>query len=112
MELKSEVTPGNILIVRMLVDNLDAGNVRDFKDSVFALIGERSQVVLDMTPLKFVDSAGLGVLISCLRLTNNRRGDFRLCGMTPSVRALFELMRMHRVFAIHETEQAAVKSFQ
>jgi anti-sigma B factor antagonist len=50
-------------------------------------------------------------LISCLRQLNGRRGDFKLCAMSKTVRALFELMRMHRVFNIHDTREEAVRSF-
>jgi anti-sigma B factor antagonist len=72
---------------------------------------EHARVVLDMAGVQFVDSSGLGALIACLRQTNARRGDFRLCAMSRTVRALFELMRMHRVFNIHETRNEAVTSF-
>jgi anti-sigma B factor antagonist len=111
MELKSELMANNVLVVHMYVDNLDAGNVREFKDAIVPLIGERNQVVLDMTSVKFVDSSGLGVLISCLRLANSRGGDFRLCALSATVLALFELMRMHRVFNIHNTCDEALRSF-
>ena len=76
-----------------------------------SLMQDRARVVLDMAGVKFVDSSGLGALISCLRQANGRKGDLRLCEMSRTVRALFELMRMHRVFNIHDTRADAVASF-
>jgi anti-sigma B factor antagonist len=111
MELKSKVEGDNVLIIDLREDNLDASNVREFKDAVQALMQERTKVILDMSGVKFVDSSGLGALISCLRSLNGRRGDFRLCELTNTVRALFELMRMHRVFNIHASRDEAVRSF-
>lgn len=111
MELNGRIDGSNVLVIELGEDNLDASNVRDFKDAVQGLIQDHTQVVLDMSHLQFVDSSGLGALISCLRLLNNRRGDFRLCGMSKTVRALFELMRMHRVFNIHDARDEAVRSF-
>lgn len=111
MDLKSSVDDNNTLVIELRVDNLDASNVREFKDAVHALIHEQNRVVLDMTAVKFVDSSGLGALISCLRLLNTRRGDFKLCAMSRPVRALFELMRMHRVFNIYDARSDAVRSF-
>lgn len=111
MELKSIIEDNNTLVIELKEDNLDASNVREFKDAVQALIHEQTQVVLDMTAVKFVDSSGLGALISCLRLLNTRRGDFKLCAMSKPVRALFELMRMHRVFNIYDARDDAVKAF-
>ena len=72
---------------------------------------ERSRVVLDMAGVSFVDSSGLGALISCLRQANSRKGDFRLCELSRTVGALFELMRMHRVFNVHDIRADAVASF-
>ena len=101
---------GGTLVVRQLGQFGKDFN-RAFREAMQALIKDKTRVVLDMSHLKFVDSSGLGALISCLRDTNGRKGDFRLSNMSRSVLALFELMRMHRVFSIHETAEGAVSSF-
>jgi anti-sigma B factor antagonist len=111
MELNGRIEGNDVLVIELREDNLDASNVREFRDVVQSLMQERTRVVLDMSGVKFVDSSGLGALISCLRQLNSRRGDFRLCEMSRTVRALFELMRMHRVFNIHDTRADAVTSF-
>lgn len=112
MELKAHVEGNDVLVINLQEDNLDASNVRDFKDAAQSMIHEHAKVVLDMSGVKFVDSSGLGTLITCLRLQNSKRGDFRLCAMSTTVRALFELMRMHRVFSIYDSRQDAVNSYQ
>ena len=111
MELNGRVEAHDVLVIELREDNLDASNVREFREAVQSLMQEHSRVVLDMAGVKFVDSSGLGALIACLRQLNARRGDFRLCEMSRTVRALFELMRMHRVFSIHDTRADAVASF-
>jgi anti-sigma B factor antagonist len=112
MELTTQTQGDDILVIQYQEDNLDASNVRDFRESVQNLIKSHTKVVLDMSKMKFVDSSGLGALISCLRDTNARKGDFRLSAMPRSVLALFELMRMHRVFSIHDNVDGAVSSFR
>jgi anti-sigma B factor antagonist len=111
MELSSKVSENGVLVLAYGEDNLDAANVRSFRDATQALMKDHARVVLDMSRMKFVDSSGLGALIACLRDANGRKGDFRMAAMSKSVRALFELMRMHRVFSIHETVDGAVSSF-
>ena len=111
MENSYSVQGNDVLVIECSQENLDASNVRDFRENMKTLIKDRSKVVLDMSQIKFVDSSGLGALIACLRDVNSRKGDFRLCGMSRSVLALFELMRMHRVFSIHDTASHAVESF-
>lgn len=111
MDLKDR-QQDDVLIIECRDENLDASNVRAFREDMQRLMKDRHQVVLDMSHMKFVDSSGLGALIACLRDANARKGDFRLGAMPRPIRALFELMRMHRVFSIHDTVDAAVASFR
>jgi anti-sigma B factor antagonist len=111
MELSGHIEGNDVLVVELREASLDASNVREFRDAAQALLQDKNRVVLDLSGVKFVDSSGLGALISCLRQVNGRKGDFRLCAMSKSVRALFELMRMHRVFNIHESRDEAIRSF-
>lgn len=112
MELFDRTTENGTLVIECRGDNLDASNVRGFRETMKTLMKDHTHVVLDMSRMKFVDSSGLGALIACLRDANGRKGDLRLCAMSRPVRALFELMRMHRVFCIHETVENAVASFE
>jgi anti-sigma B factor antagonist len=68
--------------------------------------------VIDLSRLRFVDSSGLGAFISCLRKLNAKGGDLKLCGMSKQVRAVFELVRMHRIFDIFGTREEALRAFQ
>ena len=110
MQLSSHTEVPDVLVIDFRENNLDASNVREFKESVRTVVGEHRKVVIDMSHVKFVDSSGLGGLISCLRLLNNRNGDLRLCNLSAAVRALFELMRMHRVFNIQPSIDDAIRS--
>ncbi len=111
MKLINRIQGDDIVVIEIQEDNLDASNVREFREEMQKLIKDKNRVVLDMSALKFVDSSGLGALISCLRDTNSRKGDFRLSSLSRSVLALFELMRMHRVFSIHDNADSAVSSY-
>lgn len=104
MELKTQSLPGiGGLLVEITADHLDAGNTSEFKRLVQPHLDSNQRVVLDMQALQFVDSSGLGTLLSCLRVMNNKQGVLQLVGMTKPVRALFELVRMHRIFPIFNT---------
>lgn len=111
MELKQRTEGDGVIVIECLAENLDASNVRVFRESIQKLLENQLRVVLDMSSLKFVDSSGLGALVSCLRDIHGRKGELYLCSMTRTVRALFELMRMHRVFEIFESVDEAVAAF-
>ena len=68
-----------------------------------------SKVIFDLAELRFVDSSGLGAFLSSLRQLNATGGDLKLCGMTKPVRALFELVRMHKIFDICGTKDEAIR---
>jgi len=90
---------------------IDASNSRDFKSAISPLLSPKARLVFDLAQVDFVDSTGLGALISCLREAQSTQGEIKLCGLTKPVRALFELVRMHRVFKIFNSPDEAVHSF-
>lgn len=102
----------NVIVVTILGDSLDANNAKEFKRNMSFSLAERSKVVFDLSRLQFVDSSGLGAILSCLRQLNASGGDLKLCGMTKPVRVLFELVRMHRVFDIYNSKEEAVHAFE
>lgn len=112
MELKHE-NQGNVLVITLKEKSLDARRAPQFKDCVTLLINENHQpnVVFDLDDLNFIDSSGLGSFLSVLRHVNQQGGDLRLARMADSIKAMFELVRMHKLFEIYPETQDAVRSF-
>jgi anti-sigma B factor antagonist len=102
---------GNVTVVVLPGEQLDASNAKEFKRDVAPLLEGQGKVVFDLAELRFVDSSGLGAFLSSLRQLNASGGDLKLCGMTRPVRALFELVRMHKIFDISVTKDEAIRSF-
>jgi anti-sigma B factor antagonist len=103
---------GPVTVATLHGDELDAGNVKDFRRDMAPVLAENSNLVLDLSRLRFIDSSGLGAMLSCLRQLNAAGAELKLCGMSKAVRAVFELVRMHRIFDIYETREQAVSGFQ
>jgi anti-sigma B factor antagonist len=111
MEIAQE-TIDQVTIVILPGENLDTANAKDFKREIVSALEGQSKVIFDLSRLKFVDSSGLGAILSCLRQLNAKGGDLKLCGMLKPVRALFELVRMHRIFDIYNTRDEAIAAFR
>ncbi len=111
MEIPVEKLDG-VSVAIMPVDELDAGNAPEFKRDIASTLQANTKLVLDLSRLRFVDSSGLGAILSCLRQLSAKNGDLKLCGMSKQVRAAFELVRMHRVFDITGTREEAVHAFE
>jgi anti-sigma B factor antagonist len=103
---------GEVAVVAVPVEELDAGNTAEFKRDIAPALEANTKVVLDLSKLRFLDSSGLGSFLSCLRKLNSNGGDLKLCGMSPQVRTVIELVRMHRIFDIYGTKEDAVRAFQ
>ena len=108
LECNALPSPAATVVVSFPVTSLDAGNVKEFRTAITDVAGKYDTLVLDMSRLTFVDSSGLGALLSCLRTMKAKNGQLLLVGMTRPVRALFELVRMHRIFAIFNTMDEAL----
>jgi anti-sigma B factor antagonist len=111
MEIPVDSVDG-VAVATVPVEELDASNAGDFKRDVGPLLEANTRLIFDLSRVRFVDSSGLGAFISCLRKLNAKGGDLKLCGMSKQVRAVFELVRMHRVFDICNTREEAVRLFQ
>jgi anti-sigma B factor antagonist len=80
---------------------LGSGNSNDFRDQArAALTTEQRNIEVDLSETTFIDSCGLGALISLHKTACSRNGMVRLLNPTPGVRQILELTRMHRIFEI------------
>lgn len=69
-------------------------------------------IVLNLEKLNMLDSFGLAVLISLLKLCRENAGSLALCNVSESVSRLIAITRVERVLDIYSSESQAVKSFE
>jgi anti-sigma B factor antagonist len=83
------------------IKELAAANAQAFRDQVrAALRDEQKNIEIDLSQTMFIDSCGLGALVSLHKTACSRHGQVRLLNPTPPVNQILELTRMHRIFAI------------
>ena len=88
---------------------LDASNVAEFKkDAIAALKKQSSGIVIDFSNATFLDSAGLGALVSILK-TASQSDDKKiaLASLPKQVRQIFELTKLYRLFDIYDSVEKA-----
>lgn len=99
---------GDALIIHAQEDRIDAAGALHFKERMRQLTARpSSRVVLDLSQVKFLDSSGLGAVISVMKLLAPQRA-LELMGLTPPVERVLRLTRMDSVFTIHPAAEAAV----
>lgn len=105
-------TIDGILIVRVEERRLDASKAPTFKHEVNQVLGEGvTRLVLDLGEVEFIDSSGLGVVVSVLKRLGPS-GNLAIANANGAVRRLFSLTRMDRVFTLYDSPQAAVTNLQ
>jgi anti-sigma B factor antagonist len=87
---------------------INAANAAEFQNQVTeAVLSEQhSAVVVDLSQVESLDSTGLMVLVSALNLSKVREKQLILCSLSVSIRLIFELTQLDRVFEIVETVAA------
>ena len=106
MELDSKKT-GEAQVLTPLAARIDAASAIQFKDAVrAATVDGPPRVVLDLGNVQFVDSSGLGAIVSSMKhLGSGRKMD--LAALNPDVDKVFRLTRMDTVFKIYADIETA-----
>lgn len=102
----------DVAMVTPVAEYLDASNYQDFKNSIEPTLEAERKVLVVISKLRFVDSSGLGAILSCLRKLTAHGGDLKLlCEKSKPVRMFFELVRMNQIIDIVNTKEEALAAF-
>lgn len=69
------------------------------------------KIVIDLSKVKWLNSQGLGMLISCLTSVTNAEGKLKIAGATEKVNSLFMITKLITVFDTYTTVDEAMASF-
>ncbi len=95
-----------------LPQRLVMANAGDARNELKRIVSQGSgKLVVDLSQTEFMDSSGLAVLVTGLQAARKRDGDVYLAAMNDTIRALFQLTRLHTVFQIFDDETGALKAF-
>lgn len=101
---------GDAVIARVRSDTLETENVGLFRSAIGPVMDQSDDVVLDLSDINFMDSTGLGAMLSCLRAMKAKGGSLRVASLTPEVRRLFDMVMMDRVFEIFPNVDSALSN--
>ena len=107
-----EVTQqGDITIVEV-TGQLIVGNRQELKDDVLKLLdGGARKFLIDFRDTAYIDSSGLGVLVSLSKKIREKGGEMRLSNLNEDLRTLFELTKLDTLFVISDSRDRALQGF-
>ena len=91
---------------------LIVGNRQELKQKVLEhLEGGDRKFVIDFSNTGYIDSSGLGVLVSLSKKIREQGGELRLSSLNEDLRTLFELTKLDTLFRIADTKEEALDGF-
>lgn len=91
---------------------LIVGNRQELKDLVLQALEDGARnFVVDFARTSYIDSSGLGVLVSLSKKTREAGGELRLAGLNEDLQTLFELTKLDTLFQIRSTLEEALDGF-
>jgi anti-sigma B factor antagonist len=72
----------------------------------------KKKILLNLGDVSYVDSSGIGELVSSYSTTNKNGGQLKLLNLTKKIQDLLAITKLLTVFEIHENEESALGSFK
>jgi len=69
------------------------------------------KLLLNLGEVSYIDSSGIGELVSGFTTVTNHGGNLKLLNLTKRVKDLLQITKLYTVFEVHDDEAAAVRSF-
>ncbi len=107
-----ETIQGDVVILTPKGNLMGEPETTDLREKVKNLTADGFlKVVLDVGKVKWINSSGLGAMISALATVNNAGGDMRIANVTEKINSLFMITQLIKVFKSYESTDRAVASF-
>ena len=82
------------------------------RDTVRDLLGKgRKHILLNLGDVTYIDSSGIGELVSAFTSVRNQGGELKLLNLTKKVHDLLQITKLYTVFDVKDDEAQAVQSF-
>jgi anti-sigma B factor antagonist len=83
------------------------------RDTVKDLLAKgHRKILLNLGEVNYIDSSGIGELVSAYTTTKNQGGELKLLNLTKKVHDLLQITKLYTVFDVKDDETAAVKAFR
>jgi anti-sigma B factor antagonist len=91
---------------------LGEGSVQ-LRDAIRDLVAQgQKNILLNLSEVNYIDSSGIGELVSAFTSVKNQGGQLKLLNLTKKVHDLLQITKLYTVFDVRDDEAHAVESFQ
>ena len=111
--MKMKRIPADAVMVLELSGKIMGGpSHEEFKAEIKGILDEGcTKVVLDLKHVPWINSTGLGILISGYHSVKAAEGTMKVCSVKERVLSIFYISQLEKIFDVYETREAAMESF-
>ena len=111
--MKLKQVPKDPLMILEVSGKIMGGPDHDkFKEEITGLIEKGyKNVILDLSGVPWINSTGLGILISGFTSLRNAEGTMKVCNVKERVLSIFYISQLENIFQVFETSQEAIDSY-
>lgn len=111
MSIKESIE-GDVVVLTLKGNLMGDPETTELRDKVKSVVGDGLlKIVLDVSKVKWMNSSGLGAMISALATANNSGGDMRIANVTEKIQSLFMITQLIKVFKSFESIDRAIASY-
>ena len=111
MEIKNREVKG--IVILDIKGEVDLYNAPDIKDTIKGCIDKgKKEIIINLKEVSYIDSSGIGVLISSLSNLKKISGSLKILHVYDSVKKVFELTKLTSFFDIYDDEDKAIEDFK
>jgi anti-sigma B factor antagonist len=82
------------------------------RDAIKSIVeGGSKKVLLNLGEVNYIDSSGIGELVSAFTTVTNQGGQLKLLNLNKRIQDLLQITKLYTVFEVHDDEAASIRSF-
>ncbi len=113
MSMKTRIRQANGVTIVDCKGRIDLGNgTMVLKDAVRELLSKgQTKILLNLGDVNYIDSSGIGELVSAFTTVRKQGGDLKLLNLTKKFNDILQVTKLYTVFNVQDDEAVAIKSF-
>ncbi len=114
MRMKASIRQVNNVSIVDLSGRIELGEGSSvLRDTVKALLGKgQKNILLNLGEVNYIDSSGIGELVSAFTSVRNQGGELKLLHLTKKITGLLQITKLYTVFDVRDNEITAVAAFR
>jgi len=110
---EEKVDSDDPMVLISLKGAIETTNASTLEDAISRLIADEIfRIVVDLSEVSYISSAGWGIFISEIKRVRREEGDIKLTSMRPEVREVFELLEFNNILRPYEVRDEAISDFK